>query len=773
VVTRLRAALVPVAIAALTLLAALPVSRVYHGDLLTELLVGAAILPVLLSVALRRLPAYPLAPLSVLALAGYTLLAVRVTAGPAGVHGSLLGLWADAARNAIPRLLTALIPIEPQPDTVLVPVVATWVAALVGTEIAVRARRVLLGYAAPTALYVASLVVVGPNAHPALWSAFAFAAAAALGLAATGRGGTATLPDLSPGARLRLRARLAAGAAGALVVLLGLAVVVGPALADRVGAAPGDPRRYVAPPTLPADDENPLIRLSGWALNPDQPLLHVQVDDPGAAADTVLRLRLAVLSDYNGVNWTVGGSYREAGRLLPPVTVPFASAAPGAGPRVRQKVTVDELTGRLLPALAVPGEVQGVRVAYDQATGTLVEPSGLTPKLTYTVYSQGSAPDVNLLPVADVPAGPQVARYLALGAQAPEQMSQLAESLGKDAGAPYQRAQNIADFLSQHYQLVADAPSGHSLANLTFFLFSPRNLGGQRGTTEQFAASFAVLARMLGLPSRVVVGFQTKPGGSAVTGRDALAWPEVLFTGIGWVPFNPLPQPDTPPRPVESDFQPPPPPSTPPPSQLPTVSVEPGTTGPSHAPSATAVAAGHGVGGPLAAGAGAVLLALLIGVPAGVLVARARLRRRRVRAGTPAQRVTGAWQEVLDGLRLAGVPAGEHLAATEVSAHAARVADPAPPDIPAPREAAESPADDKPKRHRLRLPAPKLDELAHAVNVLTFAEQVITAEQADRVGTQALSYVGELRSRRSWWRRLRWSLDPRPLRWARRRPPAS
>ncbi len=358
------------------------------------------------------------------------------------------------------------------------------------------------------------------------------------------------------------------------------------------------------------------------------------------------------------------------------------------------------------------------------------------------------------MPLADVPAGPSVARYLALGAQPPEQMVQLAQQLGKDVGAPYQRAQAIADFLGQHYQLVADAPSGHSLANLNFFLFSPRTLGGQRGTTEQFAASFSVLARMMGLPSRVVVGFQTRPGADAVTGRDALAWPEVLFTGIGWVAFNPLPLPDTPPRPVESDFQPPPPPSTPPPSQQPTVSVAPGTAGPSHSASAAA-AAGHGVvSGGLLASAGAVLLALLLGVPAGLLAARARLRRRRIRAGTPGQRVTGAWREVLDGLRLAGVPAGGHLAATEVSAHAARIADPI----------------GAPGRAKLRLPAPRLDELARTVNVLTFAEASVSAQEADRVSTQALAYVGELRARRSWWRRLRWSLDPRPLRWARRTP---
>jgi hypothetical protein len=80
------------------------------------------------------------------------------------------------------------------------------------------------------------------------------------------------------------------------------------------------------------------------------------------------------------------------------------------------------------------------------------------------------------------------------------------------------------------------------------------------------AASFAVLARLLGLPTRIVVGFRADAAGGTVRAADALAWPEVLFEGIGWVPFNPLPEPNTTPRPVEEDFRPEPDESTPPPA---------------------------------------------------------------------------------------------------------------------------------------------------------------------------------------------------------------
>src|SRR5690606_19648024 len=110
----------------------------------------------------------------------------------------------------------------------------------------------------------------------------------------------------------------------------------------------------------------------------------------------------------------------------------------------------------------------------------------------------------------DVPTGPDQARYLALGPGVPQSMVKLAETLGADNGAPYQRALAIEQFLAEHYRLDRQAPSGHAYPNLEFFLFESARLGGGRGTSEQFAASFAVLARLLNLPCRIVVGFSAE-----------------------------------------------------------------------------------------------------------------------------------------------------------------------------------------------------------------------------------------------------------------------
>jgi protein-glutamine gamma-glutamyltransferase len=65
------------------------------------------------------------------------------------------------------------------------------------------------------------------------------------------------------------------------------------------------------------------------------------------------------------------------------------------------------------------------------------------------------------------------------------------------------------------------------------------------GYCQHFAGAAALLLRVAGVPSRVVVGFatgeQTGKHTWAVRDEDAHAWVEVYFPGVGWVPFNPTP----------------------------------------------------------------------------------------------------------------------------------------------------------------------------------------------------------------------------------------
>ncbi|WP_374628426.1 transglutaminaseTgpA domain-containing protein [Micromonospora sp. A3M-1-15] len=758
----LRAVPVPLALIVMIALAGVVLGRVYADPLLTRLTAGAAVGSVLVSVAARRLPSWLVAPLSVAALAGWTLLSLRLAASHAALPGGLGEVAVDAARNAIPRLLTAMIPVEPAPDTVLVPVVAAWLTGLAAAEVALRAGRVLLGYLPPVLLYGGALYVVGPNAGPALAPTVVFAAVAAVGLAVPARRAGPAAADpvagLAPAVRAAVRLRLLAASAAGVAVVVALAALLAPVVAGQVDARPVDPRRYVEPPQVESLDENPLIRISGWALNPDQKLLDVRTE-AGAADGGPPRIRLAVLSDYDGVTWRVGATYRNAGRILP-----AGEPAPGAATDpVRQEITVADLTGKLLPAVPTPREVTGARVAYDPASGTLIRPEGLAPGLRYTVASVRERPDANLIGTANVPAGDAVARVLRVADGAPEQLRRLATQLAEENGAPYARATAIADFLAEHYRVTADAPSGHAYPNLAFFLFGPRNGGGQRGTSEQFAASFAVLGRLAGLPTRVVVGFEPKADGP-VRAADAYAWPEVLFEGVGWVPFDPMPRPDEQPRPVEEDFRPKP--EDPPPSEVPAPTVEPTATPPAAAGPDRRGGPG-GPGTPVLVGGGVGGLVLLVGALLLVLAAlRRNLTRARLAQGDPGRRIAGAWRELTDALRLAGHPVGADLSAAEVAERARRAlaeaqAAPAPappPHVPGLVRGAEPVAD---------LPGGPVDELAGLLNQVAFAPGTATTGQAERAAALATGYVAALRAARPGWRRLLWTVHPGPLRWRR------
>lgn len=768
-----RAGIVSAALAGMIALTGAALGGIFADALLAQLVAGAALGSVGLSLAARRLPNWVVAPMSAAVLGGYTILALSVAAARADLDAPLATIVRDALVNGIPRLLTAMIPVEPTPDTVVVPVVAAWLAGLAGAEVGVRAGKVLLGLLPPVALYAGALYVVGPNAATAGWTTLAFAALAVAAMAAD------TRPRDQAELPAAVRGRSAAGAAAALVVLLGLVAAVGPWIGGRVSATPVDPRRYVEPPQVDSLDESPLNRISGWALEPSQRLFTV-----AATGTKRTRLRLAVLPDYDGITWRVGATYRSAGRVLPAQPVlPDTEVS-----EVRQQITIDGLTGRLLPVVPSPTEVSGARIAFDSGTGTVIRADQLTAGLAYSVTSQLQTPDFNLLPTAESPSGPEVARYLAFGPDVPENIERLANQLADGNGAAYDRAAAIEQFLSEHYRKVADAPSGHAYPNLGFFLFGKREQGGQRGTSEQFAASFALLARLTGLPARVVVGFDAPAAGGEVTGGDALAWPEVLFDGLGWVAFDPMPKSKNP-RPVEEDFNPKPTTPPPPPSDAPTASE---SAAASSAPTVLAAAPGSGPHGAVVAGGASGSLLLILGVAAGMVIAMRRsLRRRRLSTGSPDDRIAGAWSEFTDTLRLAGRPVPTHLAATEAAAFAAAPqpprrsllrravpeANPGPAAPKAPADLAGVSVPDKTDaggpgvEPTAEAPLPPLDALVAGINTVGFAPGSASHGQAEHASRQVVAYATELRARRPWWRRAWWSVHPGPLRWSRRQDP--
>jgi len=163
------------------------------------------------------------------------------------------------------------------------------------------------------------------------------------------------------------------------------------------------------------------------------------------------------------------------------------------------------------------------------------------------------------------------------------------------------------------------------------------------GYCEQFAAAMATMARSLDIPSRVVVGFldgQVQSDGRILyTSDDRHAWPEMYFTGVGWVRFEPTPgqRAGATPAYTRQDVTAPVP-----------------TDGPSSQPSAApradrdatdADSASDDSGAPVPWWPVAALVVVLLVAIVPVLL-RGVQRRRRLAATTPVHLAEGAWAEL-------------------------------------------------------------------------------------------------------------------------------
>ncbi|OUO32101.1 transglutaminaseTgpA domain-containing protein [Olsenella sp. An293] len=92
-------------------------------------------------------------------------------------------------------------------------------------------------------------------------------------------------------------------------------------------------------------------------------------------------------------------------------------------------------------------------------------------------------------------------------------------------------------FTSGGFAYTLDAPGGDGQDNLAVI---DDFLAERRGYCTHYATAFTVLARLLGVPARVAMGYQ--PAGSVsavgsyeVTMRQLHAWSEVWLDGIGWI----------------------------------------------------------------------------------------------------------------------------------------------------------------------------------------------------------------------------------------------
>ena len=405
-------------------------------------------------------------------------------------------------------------------------VIAVWASATAAHALAIRSRSAVLPLLPPAALLAFSGVVTDEGPRPGYVVAFLVVAFAVLF-------GGALLRLHSWGPALGGRSGTGEGARWAR--WLGLAAL-GTAL--------------IIPGVLPGLEGGPVLRLNRPAARVTiSPIVDIRpslLQRPAAdlftvQTDTSAYWRMVTLDRFNGRVWTssdVGA--RDGDPVEPPVDF-LAGDPPQEGIRIEQTIEIGELSSAWLPTAyrAVEVAMQGLPARWDPATGILATDDEPDPGFRYRVTSIVPEPSPERLDRLDPRDAPTEARLTGLPIETPSRIFAIASDLTEDAETPFRKLLAIQEHLRQ-FTYDERAPAGHDIDDLLFFMEQAR-----RGYCEQFAGTMAVLARALGYPARVAVGFQAGDPDSAgrfrVTTGDVHAWPEVLFPEYGWMAFEPTP----------------------------------------------------------------------------------------------------------------------------------------------------------------------------------------------------------------------------------------
>ena len=561
--------------------------------------------------------------------------------------------------------------------------------------------------------------------------------------------------DIERGSSWLLRAGIALSA----VAVLG-GVIIGPHLPTANDGALVDWRSGTGGGPSSRVTVSPLVDIRGRLVDQsDVEVFNVRSPKPAY-------WRLTALDTFDGQIWKSGGRYGEANGDLgadQPDGLPVES--------LEQHYEIDHLGALWLPAAFQPVSINpdGATPRYERSSSTLIVDTKYqnSDQINYDVVSEIPTPTADQLASVEEVAPDTMASYEQLPDDFSSEARAMANQVVTDAQVndPYGKALALQDFFRDQGIFANDgidweyalspAKVGHDNSAIDAFLES------HRGYCEMYAGTYAAMARSIGLPARVAVGFTwgdvdpTDPTLYHVKGRHAHAWPEVwLGEKIGWIAFEPTPGRGAPDMQAYNHVEPAQADatgagatelSTTTTTAPPTSS----TTTPSSGPDDLAALLGTGrdngrtqgdSGSNLVVKLGIVALVLLAGVLAYSVVALGygalRRRRRRKHAVEPRERIALAWEESLEELELVGVVRKQSETHTEFASRAGHAV---------------------PERSH------QLDELASLADFVTYAPDVIEDAEADRADVASSAIVDTVHARVS--RRTVWlnRLDPRTL----------
>ncbi len=283
----------------------------------------------------------------------------------------------------------------------------------------------------------------------------------------------------------------------------------------------------------PQTDVDPLLEITAWqsfgALTAT-PLLEAT----GTGLPSALWWTTA--ETYSGAGWNSIRTYESVKNPLP---------YEGPGPQLTRTVTTtidttEKLPGPWLPTFLRATEVDGLAVRVNP-DGDVIANSAIAADLVYSTTSSTlalkSTKPLTNAKIADA------GQYDAANTLPPGVPTELEEFAANNlvGSTPYSKLTALADSLGTSAYRVNPSVTSSDLFS---YAAMDRLVNETRvGTAAQYASAFAIMARTQGYSTRMVTGFKlpTDKGGK-VTTLDAIVWPEVNLTGVGWVAFAPGPK---------------------------------------------------------------------------------------------------------------------------------------------------------------------------------------------------------------------------------------
>ncbi|KQP01322.1 transglutaminase family protein [Leifsonia sp. Leaf264] len=292
---------------------------------------------------------------------------------------------------------------------------------------------------------------------------------------------------------------------------------------------------------------SPLIDLGQDLRRPEASLaMHY-----GTTADDQPYFKLLTLDSFSDdLEWVAGRGATDLTNTVDDFGPPEGLTDAVKRDDIRTIVQIDTVVSSWLPVPYPATSIEGLDGDWQWDDGALTVSSekSTTRGQDYKVDGLELKPTAEQLRASGTDYPTAVQQYLELPENAPGIIGELAAEETANVQNPYDAAVALQRyFRSSAFAYSTEAPvdegyDGGSLDVIAKFL------DVKKGYCIHFASAMAIMARTLGIPSRIALGYL--PGESSrdtmeglprwnVTTHDLHTWPELYFPGVGWVPFEP------------------------------------------------------------------------------------------------------------------------------------------------------------------------------------------------------------------------------------------